>query len=124
MFFCRNIFIVKTNFFQWVYNVLEHKSEAERIVFEDTDKDLGFILLPDLKWDGETVENLYLQAVVHRRDIKSIRDLTAEHLPLLDNIQTKGTVSVFFFFCGLSCWSLSGYLDKHIWQFSFILRAD
>ena len=32
----------------WVYNILEHKKEAERIVFEDTDKVEGFLLAPDL----------------------------------------------------------------------------
>lgn len=32
----------------WVYNILEHKSEADRIVFEDEDQTEGFILLPDL----------------------------------------------------------------------------
>jgi len=84
-----NCFIVK-----WVYNILEHKKEAERIVFEDSDPQTGFILLPDLKWDGETLENLYLVAIVFQRDIKSIRDLTQHHLPLLENIWVKGSVSV------------------------------
>ncbi|XP_008474762.1 m7GpppX diphosphatase isoform X1 [Diaphorina citri] len=79
---------------QWVYNILEHKSEVEKIVFEDSDKDLGFILVPDLKWDGQTLESLYLQAVIHRRDIKSIRDLTTKHIPLLENIQTQGIKAI------------------------------
>lgn len=79
---------------QWVYNILEHKSEVDKIIFEDSHKDLGFILVPDLKWDGHTLETLYLQAVVHRRDIKSIRDLTAQHLPLLENIQTQGIEAI------------------------------
>uniref|UniRef100_A0A8D8VZX4 m7GpppX diphosphatase n=1 Tax=Cacopsylla melanoneura TaxID=428564 RepID=A0A8D8VZX4_9HEMI len=78
---------------QWVYNILEHKSEADRIVFEDPDKNLGFVLLPDLKWDGQ-IATLYLQAVVHRRDVRSIRDLTAEHLPLLENIRDQGLKAI------------------------------
>ena len=37
----------------WVYNILTHQSEAEKIVFEDTDEHEGFILLPDLYvWVG------------------------------------------------------------------------
>ncbi|XP_028840726.1 m7GpppX diphosphatase-like isoform X2 [Denticeps clupeoides] len=36
---------------QWVYNILEKKAEADRIVFEDPDPDTGFVLLPDFKWD-------------------------------------------------------------------------
>ncbi|KAM9456231.1 m7GpppX diphosphatase [Clarias gariepinus] len=75
---------------QWVYNILEKKAEAERIVFEDPDPQIGFILLPDFKWDQQQLDNLYLIAIVHPRDIKSLRDLTADHLPLLRNIQNKG----------------------------------
>jgi m7GpppX diphosphatase len=72
---------------------LEHKKEAERIVYEDTDKNTGFILAPDLKWDGKALENLYVTAITHNRDIKSIRDLNQQHLPLLENILNKGSVS-------------------------------
>lgn len=75
--------------FQWVYNILEHKQETERIIFEDPDPNNGFILLPDLKWDGRNVENLYVLAITHKRDIKSIRDLKSSHLPILRNIQTR-----------------------------------
>ena len=74
---------------------MEHKSEVERIIFEDPDVENGFILLPDLKWNGE-VDTLYLLGIVHKRDIKSLRDLTEKHLPLLKNIQKKGIVSLTF----------------------------
>jgi m7GpppX diphosphatase len=73
---------------------LEHKKEAERIVFEDSDPETGFILLPDLKWDGEAVENLYLVAIVFKKGIKSLRDLTSQHLALLENVYNKGSVSL------------------------------
>lgn len=72
-----------------MYNILEHRKETEHIVHEDPCPDTGFVLLPDLKWDGKTIEALYLQAIVHRRDLQSIRDLTAAHLPLLYNVRRK-----------------------------------
>ncbi|KAL4660648.1 m7GpppX diphosphatase [Arapaima gigas] len=75
---------------QWVYNILEKKAEADRVVYEDPDPNLGFVLLPDFKWDQMQLDNLYLIAIVHRRDVKSLRDLTSEHLPLLRNIEEKG----------------------------------
>lgn len=75
---------------QWVYNILEKKAEADRIIYEDPDPDTGFVLLPDFKWDQKQLENLYLIAIVHRRDIKSLRDLTSGHLSLLRNIRSKG----------------------------------
>lgn len=73
---------------------MAHKQEAQRIVFEDPDPVDGFVLLPDLKWDGKTFETLYLIAIVHRHGIKSLRDLRLEHLPLLRNIRDRGTAAI------------------------------
>ncbi|KAI1903360.1 hypothetical protein AGOR_G00026390 [Albula goreensis] len=75
---------------QWVYNILEKKAEADRIVYEDPDPKVGFVLLPDFKWDQKQLDDLYLIAIVHRKDIKSLRDLTSEHIPLLCNIRKRG----------------------------------
>ncbi len=33
----------------WIYNVLEHRKEAETIVYEDPDREDGFVQLPDSK---------------------------------------------------------------------------
>lgn len=86
--------ITTTSRQKWVYNILDHRSETERIVFEDTCPRNGFILLPDLKWDGRTRETLYLQAIVRRRDIRSLRDLSAADLPLLRNILHSGSAAI------------------------------
>lgn len=74
---------------QWVYNILEGKSETERVLLRDEDPRLGFVMMPDLKWDPTDRTTLYVLAIVLRHDIKSLRDLTKEHLPLLKNIQSK-----------------------------------
>lgn len=76
---------------QWVYNILEKKAEVDRIVFEDPDPQTGFILLPDFKWNQKQVDDLYLIAICHQRNIKSLRDLRAQHLPLLLNVLHRGT---------------------------------
>ncbi|XP_054568684.1 m7GpppX diphosphatase isoform X2 [Eptesicus fuscus] len=75
---------------QWVYNILDKKAEADRIVFENPDPSDGFVLIPDLKWNQQQLDDLYLIAICHRRGIRSLRDLTAEHLPLLRNILREG----------------------------------
>ncbi|KAH8295354.1 hypothetical protein KR018_010401 [Drosophila ironensis] len=80
---------------EWVYNILEHKQEKERIVFEDSDPETGFILLPDLKWDGRNVENLYLLGIVRKHDIKSLRDLNGTHLELLRNLRESSKKAIF-----------------------------
>lgn len=79
---------------QWVYNILERKKEADRIIFEDTHPELGFILLPDMKWDRKNADALYLIAIVHKHGIQSLRDLDAESLPLLKNIKTSALKAI------------------------------
>ncbi|CAE6471758.1 unnamed protein product [Rhizoctonia solani] len=74
---------------QWVYNILSHESEADRILFEDPSPTEGFIILPDLKWDGTTMSTFYIQAIVHTREIRSLRDIRKRHLPILRNIRKQ-----------------------------------
>ncbi|KAK9471738.1 HIT-like domain-containing protein [Dipodascopsis tothii] len=73
----------------WVYNILSHKVEVDRIVHENPDPDTGFILLPDLKWDRTTMEALYLVAIVHTHSITSMRDLNKSHLPFLRSMRAE-----------------------------------
>ncbi|CAI2163351.1 18650_t:CDS:2 [Funneliformis geosporum] len=74
---------------QWIYNILSKKSEVEKILLEVEGESTGFLLLPDMKWDKVTLENLYLTAIVHRKDIRCLRDLNESHLPLLKNIRRQ-----------------------------------
>lgn len=67
---------------QWVRNILYNGTEAERVVFKNDD----YIVLPDMKWDGTTIESLYLVSIVYR-EVSSIRDLTRDDIPWLERIQ-------------------------------------
>eukprot|EP00823_Brevimastigomonas_motovehiculus_P003073 TRINITY_DN183_c2_g1_i1.p1 TRINITY_DN183_c2_g1~~TRINITY_DN183_c2_g1_i1.p1 ORF type:complete len:375 (-),score=143.68 TRINITY_DN183_c2_g1_i1:194-1318(-) len=73
----------------WVENILDKKAETERRVVEDLDPEVGFMLNYDLKWDRKSMLNLYCLAMCLRRGIRSMRDLTGKHLPLLKNIREK-----------------------------------
>lgn len=79
---------------QWVYNILDKKAEAERLLFEDPDPETGFMLHPDLKWDQGQLTNLYCVAICHTRKVRSLRDLTAEQLPMLRNIRDKASQAI------------------------------
>ena len=81
-----------------MYNILEKKAEADRIVYEDPDPEHGFILLPDLKWEQTQLKNLYVMAVCYKHGIKTLRDLDATHLPLLKNILNQGKVKIIAYF--------------------------
>ncbi|GBP26835.1 m7GpppX diphosphatase [Eumeta japonica] len=80
---------------QWVHNILDGKSEQDRIVYDNKCEREGFVLLPDLKWDGVTKETLYLLAIVRAKGLKSLRDLNVEHLPLLKRIRDEGKKAIF-----------------------------
>ncbi|KAG7691479.1 hypothetical protein KL930_001164 [Ogataea haglerorum] len=67
---------------KWVRNILYEGAEADRVVVKNDD----FVLLPDMKWDGTTLESLYLCCIVYRDDIASIRDLNETHIPYLERI--------------------------------------
>lgn len=78
---------------QWVFNILDGKAEADRIILNDPDPDSGFVIAPNLKSTGDE-QDIRLVAICHRRDIRSLRDLNDEHLILLKNILTKGTKAI------------------------------
>lgn len=73
---------------QWVYNIIDGKSEQDRILLR-TDQ---FILLPTWTWDGKDGESMHILALVKSHDIHSIRDLRSEHIPLLESILAQTTV--------------------------------
>lgn len=76
----------------WVSNILYEGAEAERVVYKDFSEDNkrdGFLILPDMKWDGLNLESLYLVAIVYRDDIKSIRDLKPSDREWLITINNK-----------------------------------
>lgn len=106
---------------QWVHNIVDNvKSDGiaecydiqkekmqEKVIFSDPDPQTGFALLVDFKWkshpktmaevsenpvkDGKAVYGILFPM---RKDIRTLRDLTAEHLPFLRNveIQTKASM--------------------------------
>ena len=72
---------------QWIYDILEHKEEQDRIIYENE----RFILLPDFKWDAKDAKSLYCIALVKQRCLRSVRDLGFEHVHLLRDILTTST---------------------------------
>ena len=62
----------------------------EKVVFRDPSPDFGYLILPDMKWDLTTLSSLYLVAISFNRGIRSLRDLTKAHLPMLNSIRREG----------------------------------
>uniref|UniRef100_A0A2K5ERU6 m7GpppX diphosphatase n=1 Tax=Aotus nancymaae TaxID=37293 RepID=A0A2K5ERU6_AOTNA len=90
----RNITLPHLESQSLMYNTLDKKAEVDRIVFENPDPSDRFVLIPDLKWNQQQLNNLYWIAICHRRGIRSLRDLTLEHLLLLRNILHQGQEAI------------------------------
>jgi diadenosine tetraphosphate (Ap4A) HIT family hydrolase len=64
----------------WVYNILDHTAESDRIIYEDKD----IILIPDYKWNYN-IDNLHILCFFKNKKLYSIRELTNEHVEMLEN---------------------------------------
>ncbi|KAJ5489500.1 hypothetical protein N7539_004390 [Penicillium diatomitis] len=75
----------------WVFNILEGRTEQEDVIMRDAGQgpEDGFLMLPDLNWDRKTMNSLHLLALVHRRDIWSLRDLQKKHIPWLKYLRQR-----------------------------------
>ena len=85
----------------WINNVIEGKKEKERLLVNSDQ----FIVNIDTKWrthpppltttreewyGHKSVEDLYCLGIVKEKGIASLRDLRAEHLPMLKSMQQQG----------------------------------
>jgi m7GpppX diphosphatase len=71
---------------QWVQNILNGSAEADRVLYHDHDPNTGFVILPDMKWNGLS-ETLYWVAISMRSDILSLRSLGHQHLDFLKKLR-------------------------------------
>lgn len=80
---------------------MEGKAEADRVIYSNPDPETGFLLLPDLKWSQENMEDLYVLAIVRKKGLLCLRELNDSHLPLLENVydQAKVCLSVCLSVC-------------------------
>lgn len=70
---------------KWISNALVGKSD-EIPLFADKNPKVGFMVLPDSKWDQKNLNTMYY-LVIPQLKLKCLRDLTVEHLDLLINIK-------------------------------------
>jgi m7GpppX diphosphatase len=66
----------------WMYNILDNAKETELTVFENE----FFKLQKDYKFNEGDFSTLYLLAIPKDRSLKSVRDLTVDHMALLKSI--------------------------------------
>ena len=86
----------------WVYNILEGRKEQEDIIYRESRSDQfalghdpeGFLLLPDMNWDRESMTSLRILGIVERRDLLSLRDLKKKDTPWLRGMMDRMLTAV------------------------------
>lgn len=80
-------FISKRDFKKedWVYNILDGKSEQDKILY----KDEQIVICPNYTWDGNDLSKMYLLTFPTDKTLHSIRDLTDKNIELLEHIKNK-----------------------------------
>jgi m7GpppX diphosphatase len=71
---------------QWVNNILDGSAEAGHVIYHDKDPETGFVILPDMKWDGKD-KTLYWVAISMQSSILSLRSLNQEHFGFLKKVR-------------------------------------
>ena len=74
----------------WVYAVLSKEKEVDLRVHEAE----GFMLQKDYKFNEGDISTLYCLALPKQRDLRTVRDLTAEHLPLLKAMRDESLAAI------------------------------
>jgi m7GpppX diphosphatase len=76
---------------EWVYNALDGKKEQELVVSRD--EEIHLSKHPD--WaKSDNPEEMYLLAMPMQRGVRSLRDITAEHLPMLRALRSRVTAAL------------------------------
>lgn len=70
---------------KWIYNIIDGKSEQDRIIHKEND----FIIIPTLTWNGDK-NKLHVLAIVSDKSLMTIRDLRGKHIDLLKKIYETG----------------------------------
>jgi m7GpppX diphosphatase len=72
----------------WIYDIIDKHKETDnnKLLFEDDD----FVLVTEMDMKDDDISTFHLLAFPKDKSIKSIRDLTSEHIPLLKKMAKLG----------------------------------
>ena len=68
---------------RWIYNIIDGLAEQDKILFRDN----NIIVIPTYLWDSKNIEKLHILCLPTDKNLRTIRDLTSVHIPLLQRIK-------------------------------------
>jgi len=70
---------------QWIYDIIDKKSGLDRLLYENK----NFVLVIEMNMKQNDMTTFHLLAFPKDKSIKSIRDLTKDHIPLLKDMVSE-----------------------------------
>ena len=74
----------------WMYSVIDGEKEQDTILYQNE----SFLVQKDYKFNEGDLRTLYCLAFPKQKDLKSVRDLRAEHLPMLKAIRDESIKAI------------------------------
>jgi hypothetical protein len=68
---------------RWIYNIIDGIAEQDKILFKDD----NMIIIPTYIWDSQNIEKLHILCLPTNKSIRTIRELTKEHISLLESMK-------------------------------------
>ena len=68
---------------KWIYNIIYGLSEQEKIIYRDD----SCVIIPTYMWDSLNIDKLHILCLPTDISLRTIRSLTAEHIPLLEHMK-------------------------------------
>ena len=68
---------------QWIYNIIDGIEEQDKILYRDE----LCIVIPTYMWDSVNLDKLHILCLPTNIQLRSIRSLTSEHIPLLEHMK-------------------------------------
>ena len=79
---------------EWFDELLNMKRKNVSVIFRNTDKRNGYIIVPHQRWNERNLTLLHCIALCKTKDASTLRDLRQHHIPLLRNIQYTGVTNI------------------------------
>lgn len=70
---------------KWIYDIIDGKSEQQRVLYRDK----LCLIVPPSNWTWKRIDRLNLMCISTDKELRSIRDLTSKHIPLLQHMKNK-----------------------------------
>jgi m7GpppX diphosphatase len=70
---------------KWIYDIIDKKSKVNKLLYENN----NFVLIMRKYMKPDKISTFHLLAFPKDKKIKSIRDLTIDHIPLLREMMKK-----------------------------------